>query len=69
MSAPQKTGWDEFGEYHGPFTKVTAYPCPFSGPEFCPCAAPCERMAKVCKIYPPFDPVAFDQHQKGAWNG
>ena len=45
MSAPQKTGWTPDGEYLGPFTEVTTYPCPVPGR--CPCAAPCHFMAKV----------------------
>jgi hypothetical protein len=55
MSAPQKTGWAPDGEYLGPFTVVTTFPCPVPGS--CPCAAPCQMMAKVCKMPPLLDPV------------
>jgi hypothetical protein len=65
MSAAQKTGWDEFGEYHGPFTEVTTFPCSVAAHSSCPCAAPCKKSASVCKIYPPFDPAAFERDQKG----
>ena len=61
MSAAQKTGWDEFGEYHGPFTEVTTFPCPVPGG--CPCARPCEMAAKVLVRYEPFDPEAFLKSQ------
>jgi hypothetical protein len=47
MNEPQKTGWTPDGEYHGPFTEVTTFPCPVPGS--CPCAAPCQFMAKVLK--------------------
>jgi hypothetical protein len=51
MSAAQKSGWDEFGEYHGPFTPApTTFPCPVPGP--CPCAEPCEWVAKNLRILP-----------------
>jgi hypothetical protein len=47
MSAPQKTGWTPDGEYLGPFTEVTTFPCPVPG--FCPCAAPCKRAVETMK--------------------
>ena len=55
MSAPQKTGWASDGEYLGPFTEVATFPCPVAGQ--CPCAAPCKRMAKVCKMSPLLVPL------------
>jgi hypothetical protein len=58
MSAPQKTGWDEHGEYHGPFTEVTSYPCPVAGP--CPCGRPCKMMATTLRMAPLLDLVALN---------
>jgi hypothetical protein len=53
MNAPQKTGWDEHGEYHGPFTEVTTFPCPVAGP--CPCGRPCKMMVKTLLMAPFLD--------------